>query len=182
MPDSPGVYKYYDKVGELIYIGKAKSLKKRVGSYFSKVLYENFKTRLMVGKIEVIEFTLVDTEMDALLLENLLIKQFKPRYNINLKDDKTYPFIVITNERFPKIFPTRKYIKDGSDYFGPYTSGTVMHTLLDLVKAIYPIRNCNLVLSEKNIAAKKFRICLVSAHFGRSEWRRGRHVACSMKE
>ncbi|MSQ79249.1 MAG: excinuclease ABC subunit C [Flavobacteriaceae bacterium] len=160
IPDSPGVYKYYDKAGELIYIGKAKSLKKRVDSYFNKVLYENFKTRLMVGKIEVIEFTLVDTEMDALLLENLLIKQFKPRYNILLKDDKTYPFIVITNERFPKIFPTRKYIKDGSDYFGPYTSGTVMHTLLDLVKATYPIRNCNLILSEKNIEAKKFRICL----------------------
>ncbi len=160
IPDSPGVYKYYDKAGELIYIGKAKSLKKRVDSYFNKVLYENFKTRLMVGKIEVIEFTLVDTEMDALLLENLLIKQFKPRYNILLKDDKTYPFVVITNERFPKIFPTRKYIKDGSDYFGPYTSGTVMHTLLDLVKATYPIRNCNLILSEKNIEAKKFRICL----------------------
>jgi excinuclease ABC subunit C len=160
LPDKPGVYRYYSKENELIYIGKAKSLKKRVSSYFNKQQHENFKTRLMVSKIDRIEFTLVDTELDALLLENLLIKEHQPRFNINLKDDKTYPYIKITTDRFPKIYATRKYIKDGSDYFGPFASVSLMHLVLDLVKSIYPIRNCNLILSEQNIKAGKFKTCL----------------------
>ncbi len=160
LPDKPGIYKYYNTDGELLYIGKAKSLKKRVSSYFSKLHHENAKTKVLVSKIESIEFTIVDSEYDALLLENILIKQFQPRYNVNLKDDKTYPFIKITNERFPKIYATRKLIKDGSEYFGPYASVEMMYTLLDMVKSIYPLRNCNLNLSEENILAKKFKICL----------------------
>ncbi len=160
LPDKPGIYKYYDTEGELLYIGKAKSLKKRVSSYFTKQHHENAKTRILVSKIEKIEFTIVDTQYDALLLENILIKQFQPKYNVNLKDDKTYPFIKITNERFPKIYATRRLIKDGSEYFGPYASVEIMYTLLDMVKFIYPLRNCNLNLSEKNIEDKKFKICL----------------------
>ncbi len=160
LPDSPGIYKYYDKSENLIYIGKAKNLKKRVSSYFNKNHYENRKTAVMVSKIEDIQFTLVETEIDALLLENSLIKKFQPKFNINLKDDKTYPFICIKKERFPRIFPTRNPIKDGSEYFGPYASVGMMHTILDLIKALYPLRNCNFGLSEANIRAYKFKTCL----------------------
>lgn len=160
LPDSPGIYKYYDKDGTLIYIGKAKSLKKRVSSYFNKNQHENRKTAIMVSRIVDLQFTLVETEIDALLLENSLIKKFLPKYNINLRDDKTYPFICIKNERFPRIFSTRLHIKDGSEYFGPYASGNMMYTILDFIKSIYPLRNCNFQLSEKNISAHKFKTCL----------------------
>lgn len=160
LPDTPGVYRYFDKDNKLIYVGKAKSLKKRVSSYFTKQHYENRKTAVMVSKIQRIEFTLVDSEFDALLLENSLIKKHQPRFNINLRDDKTYPFICIKNERFPRIFPTRNPVKDGSDYFGPYASVRMMHTMLDLIGSLYPSRNCNYQLSEENIAAAKFKLCL----------------------
>lgn len=160
IPDSPGIYKYFDDSNELIYIGKAKSLKKRVSSYFNKNHHENRKTAVMVSRIRRIEFALVDSEIDALLLENSLIKEYRPKYNISLKDDKTYPFIRITKDRFPKVFPTRTLIRDGSEYFGPYASGRMMHTILDMVRQLYPLRNCNLNLSEKNIRAGKFKVCL----------------------
>lgn len=160
LPNSPGVYKYYSMEGELIYIGKAKSLKKRVASYFNKNQYENKKTAVLVSRIADIQYTVVDTEFDALLLENNLIKEFKPRFNIDWKDDKTYPFIRLTKERFPKIFPTRNPVKDGSEYFGPYGSVRMMHTMLELVKNLYPLRNCNLNLSDANIKAGKFKVCL----------------------
>ncbi len=160
LPESPGIYKYYDAAGVLMYIGKAKSLKKRVSSYFNKNHYENRKTAVMVSKIANIEYTLVESEMDALLLENALIKRYQPRFNISLKDDKTYPSIIIKKEKFPRIFYTRNIIKDGSEYFGPYASGNMMHTLLDLIKSTYPFRTCSLHLTEKNINAGKFRACL----------------------
>lgn len=160
LPDSPGVYKYYSAEGELIYIGKAKSLKKRVSSYFNKNQYENKKTAVLVSRIADIQYTVVDTEFDALLLENNLIKEFKPRFNIDWKDDKTYPFIRLTKERFPKIFPTRNPVKDGSEYFGPYGSVRMMHTILELVRSVYPLRNCNLNLTDANIKAGKFKTCL----------------------
>ena len=160
LPDSPGIYKYFDKDGTLIYIGKAKSLKKRVSSYFNKNQHENRKTAIMVSRIVDLQFTLVETEIDALLLENSLIKKFLPKYNISLRDDKTYPFICIKNERFPRIFSTRLHIKDGSEYFGPYASGGMMYTILDFIKSIYPLRNCNFQLSEKNISAHEFKTCL----------------------
>lgn len=160
LPNSPGVYKYYSMEGELIYIGKAKSLKKRVASYFNKNQYENKKTAVLVSRIADIQYTVVDAEFDALLLENNLIKEFKPRFNIDWKDDKSYPFIRLTKERFPKIFPTRNPVKDGSEYFGPYGSVRMMHTMLELVKNLYPLRNCNLNLSDANIKAGKFKVCL----------------------
>jgi excinuclease ABC subunit C len=160
LPDSPGIYKFYDADGQLMYIGKARSLKKRVFSYFNKQQYENNKTQVMVNKIMNIEFTLVDSEIDALLLENSLIKEFQPRYNINLKDDKTYPFLKLTKERFPRLFPTRQWIKDGSEYFGPYASVSMMYTILDLIRSALPIRNCNLNLTDANIKSGKFKVCL----------------------
>ncbi len=160
LPETPGVYRYFDKDNKLIYVGKAKSLKKRVSSYFTKNHHENRKTAVMVSKIVRIEFTLVDSEFDALLLENSLIKKHQPRFNINLRDDKTYPFICIKNERFPRIFPTRNPVKDGSDYFGPYASVRIMHTMLDLIKSLYPTRNCTYVLSEANIASLIYKTCL----------------------
>jgi excinuclease ABC subunit C len=159
LPDTPGIYKYYDSDGVLIYIGKAKKLKKRVSSYFTKT-HESRKTVVMVSKIADIQFTLVDTEIDALLLENSLIKTFQPRFNISLRDDKTYPWICIKRERFPRIFSTRQYIRDGSEYFGPYASGPMMYTILDTIKGLYPLRNCNLNLSESNIMEGKFKACL----------------------
>jgi excinuclease ABC subunit C len=159
LPGSPGIYKYFDKDGNLIYIGKAKNLKKRVSSYFTKN-HDNRKTSVMVSRIVEIQFTLVDSEIDALLLENSLIKKFQPKFNINLKDDKTYPFICIKHERFPRIFSTRNAIKDGSEYFGPYASGSMMHTILDMIRSLYPTRNCNLNLSAENIEAGKFKTCL----------------------
>ena len=160
LPDKPGIYKYFDTTDTLLYIGKAKNLKKRVSSYFTKQHFENRKTEVLVSKIHRIEFTVVKTEIDALLLESSLIKEFRPRYNISLKDDKSFPVIRVTNERFPKIYAMRNPIKDGSEYFCPYSSPYVMRIVLDLVKQLYPIRNCNYVLSEKNIEANKFKVCL----------------------
>lgn len=159
LPNSPGVYKYRDTKDAIIYIGKAKNLKKRVSSYFTKK-HENRKTAVLVSQIVDLDFTVVDTEFDALLLENSLIKEFQPKFNINLKDDKSYPLIKITKERFPKVFSMRNPVSDGSEYFGPYASVRLMHTVLDLIKQLYPIRNCNLNLSEKNIEAGKFKVCL----------------------
>lgn len=160
MPDAPGVYQYYDAEGTILYVGKAKSLKKRVSSYFVGIDRHPGKTAILVRKIHEIKFILVDTELDALLLENNLIKKYQPRYNVLLKDDKTFPWICITNERFPRIFPTRKMIKDGSQYFGPYASVKVMYTMLDMVKKMYPLRNCRFNLSKENVEAKKFKVCL----------------------
>lgn len=160
IPRKPGVYQYWDAAGELIYIGKAKDLRSRVGSYFVKANQLNSKTRVLVRKINRITFTIVDTEIDAWLLENSLIKKHQPRYNVMLKDDKTYPWIVIKNERFPRIFPTRKVIRDGSKYFGPYASVSMMHTILDTIRELYPLRTCNLALTSENIAKGKFRVCL----------------------
>ncbi len=159
IPNSPGIYQYFDKNGIIIYIGKAKNLKKRVSSYFNKTL-ENGKTRILVRKIVDIKYIVVNTETDALLLESNLIKKYQPRYNILLKDDKSYPWICIKKERFPRVFSTRKLIKDGSDYFGPYTNVKVVYTLLDLIKALYPLRTCNYDLSEKKVAQKKYKVCL----------------------
>lgn len=160
MPDNPGVYQYYDADGKIIYVGKAKNLKKRVASYFNKEQYENGKTQILVKKIADIKFIIVNTELDALLLENNLIKKYQPRYNVLLKDDKTYPWICIKNERFPRVFSTRNIVKDGSQYFGPYASVKVMYTVLDLVKQLFKLRNCNLNLTQENIDAKKFKVCL----------------------
>ena len=161
IPPKPGVYQYWDEAGELIYIGKAKNLKNRVSSYFNKDNYKiSGKTRVLVSKIRRITFTIVDTEIDAWLLENSLIKKHQPRYNVMLKDDKTYPWIVIKNENFPRIYWTRKIIKDGSTYFGPYASVSMMKTILDLIKEIYPLRTCSLPLTPSNIAAGKFKVCL----------------------
>ena len=161
IPTKPGVYQFWDLQGHILYIGKAKNLKNRVKSYFNKDNHRvNAKTRTLVNKIQNITFTIVDTEIDAWLLENSLIKKHQPHYNVLLKDDKTYPWIVIKNEHFPRIFWTRKVIKDGSTYFGPYASVSMMHTILDLIKELYPLRNCNLPLNSKNIAAKKFKVCL----------------------
>ena len=160
LPDSPGVYQHFDAEGTLLYIGKAKSLKKRVASYFNKQTYENGKTRLLVKKIADIKFIVVETEVDALLLENSLIKEHQPRYNIELKDDKTYPSIVIRNERFPRIHPTRNVIRNGAEYFGPYASVKTMHAVLDIARKLHPVRNCTYDLSAKNIEAGKFRACM----------------------
>ena len=161
IPSKPGVYQFWNAEGEIIYIGKAKSLKHRVTSYFNKDTYRvNAKTRVLVSRINKITFTLVDTEIDAWLLENSLIKKHQPRYNVLLKDDKTYPWIVIKNERFPRIYWTRNIIKDGSTYLGPYASVSMMHTILGLVKEVYPLRTCNLPLSPENIATEKYKVCL----------------------
>ncbi len=160
LPNQPGIYQYFDSEGTIIYVGKAKSLKNRVSSYFNKQQYESSKTKLLVRKIVDIKYIVVETELDALLLENSLIKKHQPRYNINLKDDKTYPSIVIKKEPFPRIFATRQIIKDGSEYHGPYASAKNMHAVLGLIKKLYPIRTCSLALTEKNIAAKKFKVCL----------------------
>lgn len=159
LPDSPGVYQYYDKDGKLLYVGKAKNLKKRVSSYFTKN-FDNNRTRLLVKKIETIKHIVVKTETDALLLENNLIKKYQPRYNVMLKDDKSYPWICIKNERFPRVFVTRQLIRDGSEYYGPYTSMKTVHTLLDLIKGLYPLRTCNYDLSEEKIRAGKYKVCL----------------------
>lgn len=159
LPNQPGVYQYYDAEDTIIYVGKAKNLKKRVGSYFTKI-HDNGKTRVLVKKIVTIKHIVVDTETDALLLENNLIKKYQPKYNVMLKDDKSYPWICIKNERFPRVFSTRRVFKDGSDYFGPYTSMKTVHTLLDLIKGLYPLRNCNYDLSENKIEAGKYKVCL----------------------
>lgn len=154
----PGVYQFYDKNQDLLYVGKAKNLKKRVNSYFTKK--QTGKTQVLVRKIHSLETIIVNTEFDALLLENNLIKKHQPRYNIQLKDDKTYPWICIKNERFPRIFLTRNRIKDGSAYFGPYANVKMANTLLDLIKEIYPLRSCKYNLSEANIESNKFKTCL----------------------
>ena len=159
LPDNPGVYQYFDAEGKLLYVGKAKNLKKRVSSYFNKV-HDNAKTNVMVRKIHEIRHIVVATEADALLLENNLIKKLQPRYNVLLKDDKSYPWICIKREPFPRVFSTRKMIKDGSEYFGPYTNFKLVHTILDMIKELYPLRTCQLDLKPANIKSGKFKVCL----------------------
>ncbi|WP_412987070.1 excinuclease ABC subunit UvrC [Pontimicrobium sp. IMCC45349] len=159
LPNLPGVYQYYDANGTIIYVGKAKNLKKRVSSYFTKN-HEYGKTRVLVKKIADIKHIVVDTETDALLLENNLIKKYQPRYNVMLKDDKSYPWICIKKERFPRVFQTRRLIKDGSEYFGPYTSVKTVYTLLELIKGLFPLRTCNYDLSQEKIDAGKYKVCL----------------------
>ncbi|SDE71246.1 excinuclease ABC subunit UvrC [Cellulophaga baltica] len=159
LPNNPGVYQFYDAEDKMLYVGKAKNLKKRVSSYFTKN-HEIGKTRVLVKKIRSIKHIVVPTESDALLLENNLIKKYQPRYNVLLKDDKSYPWICIKNERFPRIFPTRRHIKDGSEYFGPYTSMKTVKTLLDLIKSVYPLRTCNYDLSKEKIESGKYKVCL----------------------
>ena len=159
IPNKPGVYQYFDKEGKLLYVGKAKNLKKRVSSYFTKQ-HDIGKTRVLVKKIVSIKHIVVETETDALLLENNLIKKYQPRYNIMLKDDKTYPWICIKKERFPRVFSTRKMIKDGSEYFGPYTNVKTVYTLLELINGLFPLRNCNYDLADKNIKSGKYKVCL----------------------
>lgn len=159
LPNSPGVYQYYDKNGKILYVGKAKNLKKRVTSYFNK-RHDVHRTSVMVKKIHDIKHIVVATETDALLLENNLIKKLQPRFNVMLKDDKTYPWICIKNERFPRVFPTRRLIKDGSEYFGPFTNFKTVNTLLDLIKGLYKLRTCNYDLSEEKIQNGKYKVCL----------------------
>lgn len=158
IPTDPGVYRYYDDKGEIIYVGKAKNLKRRVSSYFNK--QQSGKVKVLVSRIADIKFIVVDNEMEALLLENNMIKQYKPRYNIMLKDDKTYPWICVKNERFPRVFLTRKKVNDGSIYFGPYPSVMTARTLLEMLRQLYPIRNCKLILKEENINNGHYRPCL----------------------
>ncbi len=158
IPTDPGVYRYYDDKGEIIYVGKAKNLKRRVSSYFNK--QQSGKVKVLVSRIADIKFIVVDNEMEALLLENNMIKQYKPRYNIMLKDDKTYPWICVKNERFPRVFLTRKKVNDGSIYFGPYPSVTVAKTFLEMLRKLYPIRNCKLILKEEHIYNGHYRPCL----------------------
>jgi len=159
LPQKAGVYQYFDKEEKILYVGKAKNLKKRVSSYFTKK-YEHAKTKMMVSKVRDIKYFVVPTEMDALLLENNLIKKYQPKYNIMLKDDKTYPFICVKNEPFPRVFSTRRVVKDGSTYFGPYTSVRLVRTLLEFIHQLYPLRTCSLNLKEENIEKKKFKLCL----------------------
>lgn len=160
LPDSPGIYQFYNSNNDIIYVGKAKNLKKRVSSYFTKDHYENNKVKVLVSKIDRIEYIVVQTETDAFLLENNLIKKYHPRYNVMLKDDKTYPWICVKKEHFPRVFYTRSIMNDGSMYLGPYTSVHMVKVLLDLVKQLYPLRNCNLNLSPENIAKKNYKPCL----------------------
>jgi excinuclease ABC subunit C len=159
LPEVPGVYQYFNAIGEIIYVGKAKNLKKRVSSYFNKV-HEHGKTNVLVKNIASLKYIVVDTEEDALLLENNLIKQHQPRYNVLLKDGKTYPSICITNEPFPRVFKTRNIIKNGASYFGPYSSNYTINSLLDIIHQLYPIRTCRLPLFDDNIKKGKFKVCL----------------------
>ena len=159
LPNKAGIYQYYDKNQALIYVGKAKNLKKRVSSYFKKTQSNN-KTKALVRKIQNIKYVIVANEIDALLLENNLIKKYQPKYNVLLKDGKTYPWICIKNEPFPRVFQTRTIIKDGSEYFGPYTSVRLVKTILEFLHQLYPLRNCTLNLSPKNIKKGKFKACL----------------------
>jgi len=158
LPNKPGVYRYFDKSGTLIYVGKAKNLKRRVSSYFNKE--QSGKTRVLVSKIADLEYSIVDSESEALLLENTMIKQYKPRYNIMLKDDKTYPWICIKKEAFPRVFLTRKKVNDGSDYFGPYPSVRTAHILLDLLTQAYKIRSCRTPMTEAGVEKGKYKVCL----------------------
>lgn len=159
LPETPGIYQYLDSEGTIIYVGKAKNLKRRVYSYFAKE-HESRKTRVLVTRIADIRYIVVNTEEDALLLENNLIKKYRPRYNVLLKDDKSYPSICVSNEYFPRVFKTRKLIRDGSTYFGPYSHVPSMMAMLELIKRLYPLRTCNLALTPGNIAAGKFKVCL----------------------
>ncbi len=159
LPDTPGVYQYFDKEGKIIYVGKAKNLKRRVSSYFNKT-HDSIKTNVLVKNICDIKYIVVKSEEDALHLENSLIKEYKPRYNVLLKDDKTYPWITIKNEHFPRIFLTRKIIKDGSKYYGPYANVHIAKTVLELIRDLFPIRTCHLALTPENIKKKKFKVCL----------------------
>ena len=160
LPDKPGIYQFLDEAATIIYVGKAKNLKKRVASYFNKDRTLSGKVSVMVKKISDIHHMVVDTELDALLLENNLIKKYQPRYNVMMKDDKTFPWICIRNERFPRIFSTRNIVHDGSEYFGPYASVKMMNTVLELIRSLYPIRNCKHKLSLKNIESRKFKLCM----------------------
>lgn len=160
LPDNPGVYRFSNQEGTIIYVGKARNLKKRVSSYFNREQYENRKTWVMVNKVADIAYTVVETELDALLLENSLIKKYQPRYNIRLKDDKSFPWICIRDEHFPRVYAMRNPVKDGSTYYGPYANVKMMHAVLELARRLYPIRTCNLNLTEENIKAKKFKVCL----------------------
>jgi len=159
LPDAPGVYQYFDKEDKVIYVGKAKNLKKRVASYFTKT-HDSGKTKVLVKNIVRIKHIVVNTETDALLLENNLIKKYKPRYNVLLKDDKTYPWLCIKKERFPRVFLTRRVIKDGSEYYGPYTSVKTVRVLLEVIKEVYSLRTCNYDLSQQNINEGKYKVCL----------------------
>ncbi len=159
MPDTPGVYQYFDKTGKIIYVGKAKNLKRRVSSYFNKV-HDSAKTNILVKNIYDLQYIVVKTEEDALHLENSLIKEYKPRYNVLLKDDKTYPWICLRNEHFPRVFLTRKVTKDGSKYYGPYANVHLAKTVLALIRELYPIRTCNYALTPDNIKRNKFSVCL----------------------
>jgi excinuclease ABC subunit C len=160
LPKSPGVYRFIDERDVILYVGKAKNLRNRVSSYFGERKDRLFRTRIMVKNAHRMEFTIVETETDALLLENALIKQYLPRYNVMLKDDKSYSYICIKKERFPRVIITRRVVRDGSTYFGPYTSKARLRIILDLIKQLFPLRNCNLHLSEENIRAGKFKVCL----------------------
>src|SRR3954468_6285184 len=159
LPAFPGIYKYYNSANELIYVGKAKNIRKRVSSYFTKTL-SSYKTHELVNRIRKIEFTIVNSEQDAFLLENSLIKQYQPLFNINLKDDKTYPYIVIKKEPFPRIFLTRTKIDDGSEYLGPFTSAGKVRELINFIRQYIPLRTCKLNLTESNIHKGKFKVCL----------------------
>ncbi len=160
LPDKPGVYQFFDKWEKIIYIGKAKSLKKRVNSYFQKTRHENAKIRILVNNIVSLDYIIVNTESEALLLENNLVKKYKPKYNVQLKDDKTFPWIRVTNGPFPRVFHTREHLQDGSSYYGPYTSMNTVRVILELIRKLYPLRTCNYHLSENNIKAGKFKVCL----------------------
>jgi excinuclease ABC subunit C len=159
IPVQPGIYKYFDAQNELLYVGKAKHLRKRVSSYFTKT-FTSYKTHELVQRIARIDFTIVNSEQDAFLLENSLIKEYQPRFNINLKDDKSYPYIVIKNEPFPRVFLTRKIINDGSEYLGPYTSVKKVREMLEFIKQTIQLRSCSLNLTDNNIKRGKFKICL----------------------
>src|SRR5205809_6084474 len=159
IPNQPGIYKYYDSSGELLYVGKAKNIRKRVSSYFTKT-FTGYKTHELVNRIHHIEFTIVNSEQDAFLLENSLIKEFQPRFNINLKDDKSYPYIIIKKEPFPRIFLTRKKINDGSEYLGPFISAGKVRELISFIRQYIPLRTCKLNLTQQNIERKKFKVCL----------------------
>jgi excinuclease ABC subunit C len=159
LPEKPGVYQYFNKDGDIIYVGKAKNLKKRVSSYFNKE-HDIPKTKVLVKNIATLKYIVVNSEEDALLLENNLIKKHQPQYNAMLKDDKTYPSICIKKERFPRIFKTRNIVKDGSEYFGPFSNVYIAKTFLEIIREIYPIRTCNHFLTKENIGNNKFKVCL----------------------
>ena len=160
LPGKPGIYQFLDSAGVIIYIGKSKNLKKRVCSYFTKQVQVSGKTRVLVKKIADLKYVVVETEWDALLLENSLIKKHQPRYNVLLRDDKSFPWICVKNEQFPRVFSTRKIRNDGSKYYGPYASVKIMNAILELISRLYKLRNCNYNLSKENIESKKFKVCL----------------------